>query len=264
MAVIRDLMVVLDGSAAGEVRLKVAAALAQQHEAHLTAFFALDLLMTHDDIQPADQAERLEATFHEHLRDHGLKGDWHEASGNVGEAVVRQARQADLVILGQVDPEHPPSSENRHLLENVLTTAGRTILLIPYIGRCGTVGTKILVGWNDTREATRAVNDAIVLMAHAHSVTVLTLYPEGRTSERGAGTSAGIVHHLARHGIIAHRAQMAVSISPASALLSYGADLNADLLVVGGYGHSQLRGIMLGGVTRVLLRHMTMPMLMSH
>jgi nucleotide-binding universal stress UspA family protein len=296
MTALRDIILVLDDSAPSEIRLDIAIALAQQHDAHLTGLSALDLLMPtraavqprgnpaedtepasvlwragppidypEADTQSAEEAERIEAMFRERLRFSHLQGDWRMASGKVSETVVRQARHADLVILGQVDPAHPPPPAGRQLVEDVLMTSGRPILVIPYIGRFETLGTNILVGWNTSREAARAVNDAIPFLAKAASVTILEANPVGRKLGTDDATSADITRHLARHGISAETARTAIaSISAADALLSYVSDISADLLVVGGYGHSRLREFILGGVTRELLRHMTLPVLMSH
>ena len=142
-------------------------------------------------------------------------------------------------------------------------TSGRPILVIPYIGRFATVGSRILVGWNNSREATRAVNDAMPLLAKAISVTVLEA--SARNSATDDATGADITRHLTRHGINAEITRTVTSsISTPDLLLNHAADMSADLLVVGGYGHSRLRELVLGGVTRELLRHMTLPVLMSH
>jgi nucleotide-binding universal stress UspA family protein len=296
MTVLRDIIVVLDDSAASEIRLDIAVALAQQHGAHLTGLSALDLLrptrpivpprsnLEEDtppaspllnwgvgtsadypeaDTQAAERADQLETAFRERLRFSHLQGDWRVASGHVSETVVRQARQADLVILGQVNPDHPPPPAGRHLAEDVLMTSGRPILVIPYIRRFATVGSRILVGWNNSREATRAVHDAMPLLAKAMSVTVLEV--SARNPAADAATGADITRHLTRHGITAETTRtVANSISTPDLLLNHAADMSADLLVVGGYGHSRLRELVLGGVTRELLRHMTLPVLMSH
>ena len=217
------------------------------------------------DTQAAEAVERIEAAFRERLRFSDLQGDWQVASGKVSETVVCQARHADLVILGQVDPAHPPPPAGRQLVEDVLMTSGRPILVIPYIGRFERFGTNILVGWNNSREAARAMNDAIPLLAKAASVTILEANPIGRKPAIDDAASADITRHLTRHGISAKTARTALaSISASDALLSYAADVSADLLVVGGYGHSRLRERILGGVTRELLQHMTLPVLMSH
>jgi nucleotide-binding universal stress UspA family protein len=211
----------------------------------------------------AETAERIEATFKERLRICHVEGDWRMTSGKLREAAVQQARNADLVIVGQADPEHPPTGGP--LVEELLMTAGRPILIIPYVGRFETLGARILVGWNNSREATRSVNDAIPLLAKAASVIVLSARPSGRKPATHDANGAEITRHLACHGIRAEAAQTVMTGGSASdVLLSYAADVSADLLVVGGYGHSRLRELVLGGVTRDLLHHMTLPVLMSH
>ena len=205
----------------------------------------------------------MEATFRERLRFSQLLGEWRVVSGKVSETLVRQARQADLVILGQVNPDHPPPPEGRQLVEDVLMTSGRPILVIPYIGHFQTVGSRILVGWNNSREAARAVNDAIPLLAKAASVTILEVSPRRPATDDATG--ADITRHLAHHGIRAETIRTVLAgTSVPDLLLNYAADVSADLLVIGGYGHSRLRELVLGGVTRELLRHMTLPVLMSH
>jgi len=296
MTALRDIVVVLDDSTLSEARLAIAVALAKQHGAHLTGLSALDVLKSRRSVvqrrgapeadtqrmtqvadwsglrsgdyleaeaQAAEAAERIEATFKERLRIGHVEGDWRMTSGKLSEAAAFQARNADLVIVGQADPEHPLTGGP--FVEDLLLTAGRPMLLIPYVGHFETLGTTILVGWTNSREATRAVNDAIPLLAKAASVTVLSARASGRKAATHDATGAEITRHLARHGIRAKAAQTVMTGGSASdVLLSYAADVSADLLVVGGYGHSRLRELVLGGVTRDLLHHMTLPVLMPH
>jgi nucleotide-binding universal stress UspA family protein len=217
------------------------------------------------DTQVAEKAEQIEVTFQERLHLSGVQGECRGVSGKVSEAVVRQARHADLIVLGQADPNHPPPPAGRHLVEDVLLTSGRPTLVIPYIGRFETAGTNILIAWNNSREAARAVHDAIPLLTKAASVTVLAVNPGGREPAIDGTTVADLVDHLARHGISAKAARtVAANTSVSDALLSYAADINADLLVAGGYGHSRLRERILGSITHQLLQHLTLPVLMSH
>lgn len=286
MTTLRDIIVVLDGSAASETRLALAITLAQQHKAHLTGLSALALLMpprpvVHlrsypetamplasvlpnlDEIA-AEKAEQIEVAFRARLRLSGVQGDWRVVSDKISEAVAGQARHADLIILGQVDPNHPPLPAGPQLVEDVLLTSGRPILVIPYIGRVETLGTNILVAWNNSREAGRAVHDAIPLLAKATSVTILAVNRRGQESATDDATT-DLIHHLARHGIHATPARtVAAGISVSDALLSYAADISADLLVAGSYGHSRLREFILGSTTHELLQRLTLPVLMSH
>jgi nucleotide-binding universal stress UspA family protein len=150
------------------------------------------------------------------------------------------------------------------LVEDVLLVTGRPILIIPYVGHFETLGTSVLIGWNDSREAVRAVNDTMPVLVKAASVTILEAHPARRRSDAN-DTTADIARHLARHGIDATTAHTVITgISVADTLLAYATDLGADLLVAAGYGHSRLWESILGGATQGLLQHITPPVLMSH
>lgn len=284
---LRDLVVLLDGSARSEVVLDVAVRLARRHDAHLTGLCPLDLLMPihlgsalsgYPDLlslqeaadrleaQAGEKAQQIEAAFREQLRRNDVRGDWQAVSGTVAAVVARRARAADLLVLGQVDPDRTLPPAARHLIEDALMNVGRPLLLIPYAGRFDTIGTNVLIGWNDTREAARAAHDALPLIEPAATVTVLTVERARATASADTIPNAEIAEHLARHSlkVAAARTVADGSISDADTLLSYVADSGADLLVVGGYGHSRARELVLGGVSRELLRHMTVPVLMSH
>ena len=143
--------------------------------------------------------------------------------------------------------------------------AGRPVLIVPYAGAFETVGKRALIAWDGTREANRALNDALPLLADAETVSVVFVGSRERDLEQHRAALGRAVHHLRQHGIEADpeetlRGDLAVS----DILLSRAADLAADLIVAGGYHHSQLREALLGGVSRELLDHMTVPVLMSH
>jgi nucleotide-binding universal stress UspA family protein len=216
--------------------------------------------------QARAKAAVTEAGFREILRREGIQGEWAYETGSLMSGVMRRAFTADLLVVGQVDPDNPPPAVARTLIEDLLMTAGRPLLLVPYAGQFNTVGTNTLIGWTPTREATRAIHDALPLLAASSNVTVLTV--ESARPERGATAlpTTDVAAHLARHGLNVSAARTVVTdgLSPADALLDYASDIGADLLVVGGYGHSRTREMIMGGVTRDLLRHMTVPVLMSH
>jgi nucleotide-binding universal stress UspA family protein len=284
---LRDILVVLDGSARSDVVLGVAMGLARRHDAHLTGCCPLEALMPANlgfalgaypaltSLQGAAnlleedalaQAAAIGAGFGEQLKRNELRGDWQVDRGVVGEAVARRARAADLVVLGQADPDHrlPPAARN--MIEDTLMNSGRPLLVVPFAGRFDTIGTNVLIGWNDTREAARAAHDALLLIEPNASVTVLTVERGKAGMEPEEVPGAQIAEHLARHGLNVSAARTATdgSIADADALLSYASDSGTDLLVVGGYGHSRVRELVLGGVSRGLLQHITVPLLISH
>ena len=281
---LRDLLLVLDGSARDAARLETALELARTVGAHLTGLCPLELLLPADlafalggypealALQSAveqlqDQANAraatIEAEFRAGLTRAGVNGDWRTAPGPVGPAIAAAARHADLTVIGQDDPDHRVPPAGRHMIEDVLLAAGRPLLLLPYAGRFPAIGRNVLIAWTPTREAARAVGDALGLIEPAAQVTVLTV---ARAGGGDAVPGAEIAAHLARHGlaVTAARSVSDGQIHEADMLLSYAADLGADLLVMGGYGHSRVRELTLGGVTRSVLRHMTLPVLMSH
>jgi nucleotide-binding universal stress UspA family protein len=216
--------------------------------------------------QAKTKAAVIEAKFRESLRREDVRGDWVFETGSLSYAVTHRAHMADLVVIGQVDPDNPLPEVARTMIEDVLMTAGRPLLIIPYAGQFQSVGVNTLIGWTATREAARAVHDALAMLAPAAKVTVLTVETSRPPPDIRVLPTADIAEHLARHGLDVSAARTVVTdgLSPADALLDYASDIGADLLVVGGYGHSRTREMIMGGVTRDLLRHMTLPVLMSH
>jgi nucleotide-binding universal stress UspA family protein len=284
---LRDLVVLLDGSARDEAKLAVAVGLARRYDAHLTGLCPLEFLMPVDmtfalggypdlwalpafakeiDNQARAKADVIENKFRELLRRESIAGDWAFEPGPPGQTVAHRIHATDLVVIGQVDPNDPPPEVARRLIEDLLMTAGRPLLLIPYAGQFESVGTNTLIGWTPTREAARAMHDALAVLVPSSRVTVLTVETSRPADDSEVLPTAGIAEHLARHGLNASAARTVVTdgLSPADALLDYAADIGADLLVVGGYGHSRTREMIMGGVTCDLLRHMTLPVLMSH
>jgi nucleotide-binding universal stress UspA family protein len=211
-----------------------------------------------------EEAGTIEAAFRASIVDHGLNGEWRLIEGVVDEVVALHARYADLVVIAQPDPADT-SGRATAVSARTLMTSGRPLLLVPFAGSFEAIGQNILVGWNGTGEAARAINDALPLLQQAKKVTVLAINPRHGIGGDGDVPAADIALHLARHGVIAEAAHtIANDISEGDALLSYAADLGVDLLVCGMYGHSPLRERAFGGVTRSLLTEMTVPVLMSH
>jgi nucleotide-binding universal stress UspA family protein len=173
-----------------------------------------------------------------------------------------QARYADLVVVSQTDLDEPASI---HLIgglpEQVVLDGGRPVLILPYAGQFARIGSKVLVAWDGSLEATHAVYNALPLLRSAALVSVVEF---NRGVARGREPGADLALYLARQGV---RCAVRCAVEPirdGESLLSQAADLQADLIVMGGYGHSRFREIMLGGVTETVLASMTVPVLMSH
>lgn len=296
---IKDILVCLDASEVGERRLRLAAGLAREHGAHLAAAYLLSEPGTvrgqvygpgalgigivaptlvgigkgSDDSSNPDRApdvpqrvlraETVERRFREISQLDGIAGDWHLFDRGEAAELIALAKAADLVIAGQHLPEAPAGAEFRP--EEIVVACGRPLLVLPYAGTFSSVGKRVVVAWDGTREATRAVHDALPLIAAAEAVTVVSVAGRESDFERLHPSLVRIVRHLERHGLAARAEEdVQAGITVANALLSRAADLNADLIVAGAYHHSQFREAVLGGVSRELLDHMTVPVLMSH
>jgi nucleotide-binding universal stress UspA family protein len=274
-----DILVHIDQSPRALMRLDIAAELARQHGAHLTALQVIDValpvmamgdggggaviaeLMEQMRQSALAAGVKLKVAFEAALAREGIMGEWRQVEGTTQEILALHGRYADLLVLGQDDPE----SDSAGLLEAMVFDCGRPVLAIPFAGSFKTIGKRVLVGWNASREASRALHDALPLIAKAETATVFLANPKRGLGGHGEEPGADIARHLARHGMKVEVAMAIADDVPDSALLlNHASDMGADLLVMGAYGHSRLREFILGGMTRSLLREMTVPVLLSH
>ena len=276
----KDLLVHIDETRSCAQRIELAVDLAVAHEAHLTGVHIIPESSPAGLVHPYLPPEVL-VTLQQKVRDRAelALGRFADVAKRnqiafesrviqvlyteVAEALATNARYADLVILGQHDPDDPASGP-RYLPEEVILGSGRPALLVPYIGPAATFGERATVAWDASREAARAVNDALPLLERAKAVGVVTVNPRERAFGHGEEPGADIGLHLARHGVKVEVQRVeARDLDTANAILSHVASEGADLLVMGAYGHSRLRELVLGGVTRTILAEMTVPVLMS-
>jgi len=193
----------------------------------------------------------------------GIEGEWHIVPDGDSTELIELAKSVDMTIMGQRAPRADGAARLRP--DDVVMAAGRPVLVVPYAGNFETVGKRILVAWDGTREANRALNDALPLLEEAQSATVMFVGANERELEQHLPAIERIAGHLQRHGVNAVPEEtMRGGLAVSDILLSRAADLAADLIVTGGYHRSQLREALIGGVSRELLQHMTVPVLMSH
>src|SRR5271156_322381 len=275
---VKDIVVNLsvgpEGGPAGDYAVSVASAL----DAHLTGIaFLYDPIvpMTGASYMPAEGIETQQADneaaakaaidrFSELARRAGISAEPLTMSASLagsGEQFGRIARRFDLAIVGQAEPE--TSTVDDIIAETTLFESGRPMIMVPYIQKGPLKLDKVMVCWDGSRQAARAIGDAMPLLAKAGRVEIVIV-----TNERGKEheiEGADMAQHLARHGLTVEVHSIpGGNIDVADALLSHAADSGADFMVMGGYGHSRLREFVLGGVTHSILRSMTVPVLMSH
>jgi nucleotide-binding universal stress UspA family protein len=188
----------------------------------------------------------------------GPSAGWREETGRRDDLVPRRARASDLVVFGRAEGDAPP--DLIAVLEATLFGAGRPLLLVPPTPPA-TIGERVAIAWNDGAEAARAVAGALPFLDTAKAVHVLTAESR-RIAPEAAQDLAG---YLQWRGIAAERQPVAATGEPvAEALLQAAGAAGADLLVMGGYGRTRLSELVLGGVTRHVLNHPTLPVLMAH
>jgi nucleotide-binding universal stress UspA family protein len=191
--------------------------------------------------------------------------EWREARGDVVATATLHARYADLLILGQVDPGDDRTRPVPSFLENLLLSVGRPMLVIPYAGTFKGDFAKVLVAWNASRESTRAITDALPLLQRARQVAVIVVDPGQDAGIHGESPGSDIALYLARHGVKAEaHPTPSGDVDVGDVILSRTSDIGADLIVMGAWGHSRVRELVMGGATRSLLEEMTVPVLFSH
>jgi nucleotide-binding universal stress UspA family protein len=274
----KSLLVHLDTSTRTPVRLETALALARRFDAHLDGLFSVFMPQPYSFYESTGTAAWFDARRREREQQRAsverlyaaeclradVNGNWLAADGDPNVDVPRRARCADLVVAGQTDATDPDGFIAEHFVENLVLSAGRPVLLLPYAGHFPSPGTRILVAWDGSREAARAVHDALPFIVTAQQTTVLTIDAQGadtRDSARLSGTDIALA--LARHRANV-KVEHTVGASPGDALLSYASDLQCDLIVMGVYGHSRWRELVMGGASRTILQSMTVPVLMAH
>jgi len=178
-----------------------------------------------------------------------------------GEQFGLIARRFDLVVVGQAEPEK--DTIEGLIAESALFESARPVIVVPYIQKAPLKLDRVMVCWDGSRAATRAIADAMPLLERAGQVELVIAGKERGKRDEIPGADMG--QHLARHGLTVDVKRVSGGdIDVADALLSHAADANIDFVVMGGYGHSRLREFVLGGVTRSILRAMTAPTLLSH
>jgi len=274
----KDLLVVVDRFPATDNRIEVAAELARENDAHLAALFVLPIpeprveppislaeqMIEHCIREEQEHAHRVRKKFEAAVERCGIKGEWRTDGGLAAVEVAKHTRYVDVVLVGSRDPNARTPPMPPLLPEDVALSAGRPVLVVPP-STGPKIGKRIVVAWNASREATRAVNDALPLLLRAAVVTVVVINPsDDIVSVHGEDPGTDIAVHLARHGVTAEVKCARDHKTESATLLSIAAEAAADLIVMGAYGHTRTRELILGGMTRDLLRQTAMPVLMSH
>jgi len=269
---LKSLLLHFDGTTQSLARLQWTRHLASVHEAQLTVLYAVTPATLRFPATYAMEAgfgpsladfdQELQAQARQSFEDapaHGAPtGRWVEGLGIAEHSTTQVAWYHDLMVLGQSSPPtHEAGGVDRDFVPNVVIDSGRPALVVPYIGAPPTWGQQVVVAWKPCRESARAVTASLPILRKAQGVTVVHF---------GDGATQGLMDYLAAHGVraVLRRLPLPQEDVLGDLLLSQASDWSADMLVTGCFGHSRAREWILGGVTRTLLRSMTLPVLMAH
>ncbi|HEY3640083.1 MAG TPA: universal stress protein [Xanthobacteraceae bacterium] len=275
---VKDIVVNLTGAAPQEFAADYAISLAQLFEAHIAGVgFIYEPVIPGTvlggiptDLIEAQREENTKAAraatdrFEAAARRAGLSAEVRILDASVAGAADlfgRIARRFDLAVAGQARPKEGATEEL--LIEGALFESGRPVVVVPYVQTQAVTLERVLVCWDGSRPATRAIADALPFLQRAKAIDIVAV-----SGERGKGSElvgTNMARHLARHGLkVELKRVSAGNVDVPSAIRSHAAETGADFMVMGGYGHSRLREFILGGVTRTVLATSTIPVLMSH
>ena len=275
---IKDLVVALSGRGARDAAGDYAVSVAEAFDAHLAGIaFAYEPVIPgtvmggvpSEFIEASRAKSRAEAQagvgrFEQAARRSSLSIETRICDASVvaaAEVFGRIARRFDLSLVAQADPDQEGGQDL--LIEAALFQSGRPAIVVPYIQKSGLSLDRVLVCWDGSRTAARAIGDAMPFLERAKAVEIVIVATA--RAERDEITGAAVGRHLARHSLdVEVKRIVADDIKVADTILSHAADCAADFIVMGGYGHSRLREFILGGATRGILESMTVPVLMSH
>ena len=267
---LKDILVHIDHAKGCGTRLDLAVALATKHGARLTGLYVVD---GHRGGEAADtdgaatwaaqEVASAEKAFRQQTDDKGISRLWNCEMGDVACLFGLNARNADIAIIGKAGPEAGGASAN--LADRVVLSSGRPIIVVPDGYPGSTIGERVLVAWNASREAARALNDALPMLEHAGEVAILAVNPysdEGGPDDMACGE---IAEHLALHGVtVKTMRSFASQVEVGEAIVSRAADLNADLVIMGAHEQHRAKSPTLGGVARRMLKRMNVPVLLSN
>lgn len=260
-------------------RVEFSLQLARANDAHLTGVFASYVSpgYFYDEaglwVRAMDMARQInekgrtavELAFSQAARERAVAASWRQGEGEPAECVVRHARCSDVLIISQQNPEDVHAAVGNDFVEQVLMSAGRPVIVLPSAGKFNGAGARVLYCWNRGREAARAIADAAPLLRNANALAILTTDGEGESGNTEVPFE-DLAAYCACHGFpqLEHVSRSTRDIDVGNAILSAAADFDADLIVMGAYGHSRMRQWVMGGATRSLLAAMTVPVLFSH
>jgi len=276
----KNILLHLDHSSGCQNRLETAFALAKNNDALITGLFvvpdyvvpsyveaqiSVDLITDVTEKALARAGETLSG-YQRLAEEAGVRMDAHVVEGQVIPILREHTKYSDLLMLGQDQPDDPDNA-SYGLADALLFEGACACMVVPHSGKITLPGKRVLLTWNASRESAHALREAMPLLKSAETVVVLSSEPDESDAEiaRGHPHADELARFLESHGVESVSSGISdMEISASDAILGQAAEMNADLIVMGAYGHARLREIILGGVTRDLLKLSPVPLFLAH
>ncbi|MEJ2115027.1 MAG: universal stress protein [Gammaproteobacteria bacterium] len=277
---IKDILVICDSGEANDYRVESALLLAKVYQAHVTGLHlipypiipiyggnfpdAIPYLSSEQLDQSKNTAKKLKDNFKKKATDMNVSCRWKEIEGVDVRYIIDNARYSDLIIAPQGYSRY--GEDNTQKIDDYLSiNLGRPLIITPDLKKVFTLPKKVIIAWNESHEAARAVHDALPLLQYAEEVQIVSVAASTKDEKKYMIYDDDLRSHLSRHDVNTE----VVSLDPSSkgtgkTILESAMEYDADLIVMGAYGHTRLKEIVLGGATRYLLRHTTIPLFLSH
>jgi nucleotide-binding universal stress UspA family protein len=276
----KNILIHLDHSSGCRNRLEAAFDLARNFDAKITGLFVVPDYVVPSYVEAqisvdviTEVTEKALARARDHLADYqklaeeaGVSMEGHVLEGQLIPILREHSKYSDLLVLGQDQPEDLDNA-SYGLADSLLFDGACACMVVPHSGKLKPLGKSILLTWNASRESARALREAMPLLSRAETVVMLSSEPDDGDSSmaRGHPHAQELAGFLESHGITAISSGISdPDISTTDAIIGQAAEMNADLIVMGAYGHARLREIILGGVTRDLLKQAPVPLLLAH
>ena len=276
----KNILLHLDHSSGCNNRLQMAFALAKKYDAVIIGLFvvpdyvvpsyveaqiSVDLITDVTEKALARASEKL-SSYQAMAEEAGVRLEAHVLEGQVIPILREHSKYSDLLLLGQDQPDDPDNA-SYGLADALLFEGACACMMVPHSGKLAVPGQRVLLTWNASRESARALREAMPILVNAEEVVVLSSEPDDADAEiaRGHPHADELARFLESHGIQSVSSGIAdMDINTSDAIQGQAAEMNADLIVMGAYGHARLREIILGGVTRDLLKQSTIPLFLAH
>jgi len=276
----KNILIHLDHSSGCRNRLEAAFDLARNFDAQITGLFVVPDYVVPSYVEAqisvdviTEVTEKALARARDHLGDYqklaeeaGVSMEGHVLEGQLIPILREHSKYSDLLVLGQDQPEDLDNA-SYGLADSLLFEGACACMVVPHSGKLRPLGKNVLLTWNASRESARALREAMPLLARAETVVMLSSEPDDGDSSmaRGHPHAQELARLLESHGIQAISSGISdPDMSTTDAIIGQAAEMNADLIVMGAYGHARLREIILGGVTRDLLKQAPVPLLLAH